>query len=84
MTLLCIQKTHKHRNIDFNLNPEDDLSPLPRSALVSAYGHTTVTLSSANSYSYDKVKMTFQQYTDQHTGPQSVHTLGNGKLSFGD
>ena len=56
------------------------MSPLPRSALVSSYGHTTVTLSSANSYSYDKVKMTFQQYCDQHTGPQSVHTLGNGKL----
>ena len=58
------------------------MSPLPRSALVSSYGHTTVTLSSANSFSYDKVKMTFQQYTDQHTGPQSVHTLGNGKLSY--
>ena len=48
-----------------------------RSSLLSEYGHTTVTLSSANSYSYEKVKMTFEEYCDKHTGPQNIKTLGN-------
>ena len=30
----------------------------------------------------DAAGRSVEQYTDQHTGPQSVHTLGNGKLSF--
>lgn len=52
---------------------------------MSEFGHTTVTLSSANSYSYEKVKMSFRQYCDDHTGPQSIKTLGNETFyMFGD
>ena len=50
-----------------------------RSNLLSSYGDTTVTLSSANSYSYDKVKISFSDYCEQHTGPQNIETLGNGE-----
>merc|ERR1719154_626181 len=49
-----------------------------KSSLLSSYGHTTVTLSSANTYSYDKKEITFKEYCDKHTGPQGIHTLGNG------
>ena len=52
---------------------------MSRSSLIESYGHTTVTLSSANSYSYQKVKMTFEEYCDKHTGPQNIKTMGNGK-----
>jgi len=56
-----------------------------KAELISSYGHTTVTLSSANSYSYEKVKMSFSEYCDKHTGPQSINTLGNETFyMFGD
>ena len=51
---------------------------LDRSNLISTYGDTTVTLSSANSYSYEKVKISFSQYCEDYTGPQNLQTLGNG------
>ena len=52
---------------------------LDRSNLISTYGDTTVTLSSANSYSYEKVKISFSQYCEDYTGPQNLQTLGNGQ-----
>ena len=50
-----------------------------RSTLIDTYGHTTVTLSAANTHSYDKKKITFKEYCDTHIGPQSLSTPGNGK-----
>ena len=38
-----------------------------------------MTLSSANSYSYEKVKISFSDYCEKHTGPQNIETLGNGE-----
>lgn len=56
-----------------------------KSNLISSYGHTIVTLSSANTHSYDKKEITFKEYCEQHTGPQSTTTLGNETFyMFGD
>lgn len=49
-----------------------------RSALLEGYGHTTVRLSSANSYSYAKKDVTFNEYCVSHVHPQKLTTLGNG------
>ena len=46
--------------------------------MISSYGDTTVTLSSANSFSYEKVKISFSQYCQDYTGAQKLETLGNG------
>ncbi|XP_076033788.1 jmjC domain-containing protein 8-like isoform X2 [Oratosquilla oratoria] len=53
-----------------------------RSALLDRYGHTTVRLSSANSYSYDKRDITFDTYCTNHIHPQKPSTLGNETFYF--
>ncbi|XP_047486050.1 jmjC domain-containing protein 8-like [Penaeus chinensis] len=53
-----------------------------RSALLEGYGHTTVRLSSANSYSYDKRDVTFNEYCVRHVHPQKLTTLGNETFYF--
>jgi len=56
-----------------------------KSTLIDTYGHTTVTLSAANTHSYDKKKITFKEYCDTHIGPQSLSTPGNETFyMFGD
>ncbi|XP_071545188.1 jmjC domain-containing protein 8-like isoform X2 [Panulirus ornatus] len=46
-----------------------------RSALLEGYGHTTIRLSSANSYSYVKRDISFQDYCDHHIHPQKLSAL---------
>ncbi|KAG7153676.1 JmjC domain-containing protein 8-like [Homarus americanus] len=47
-------------------------------ALLERYGHMTIRLSSANSYSYAKRDISFRDYCDHHLHPQQLTTLGNG------
>lgn len=53
-----------------------------RSALLEGYGHTTVRLSSANSYSYAKRDITFRDYCLKHVNPQKLSSLGNETFYF--
>ncbi|XP_068223421.1 jmjC domain-containing protein 8-like [Palaemon carinicauda] len=53
-----------------------------RKALLDGYGHTTVRLSSANSYSYAKRDISFQDYCSNHVHPQKLSTLGNETFYF--
>ncbi|KJE96914.1 jumonji domain containing 8 [Capsaspora owczarzaki ATCC 30864] len=56
-----------------------------RQALVESHGDRTVTLSSANTYSYDKRKISFKTYVDTMLGEQSRTMLGNETFyMFGD
>jgi len=56
-----------------------------RKQLVSSYGGTTITLSSANSHSYEKRKISFSEYCDRYVGPQELHTPANETfVMFGD
>jgi len=56
-----------------------------RSRLLSDYGHTWITLSAANTHSYDKKKVTFTDYCHSYTGPQRLDTPGNETFyMFGD
>lgn len=53
-----------------------------RPALMDGYGHTTIRLSSANSYSYAKRDVTFHEYCEKHTHSQKLDTLGNETFYF--
>ncbi|KAK8747922.1 hypothetical protein OTU49_016232 [Cherax quadricarinatus] len=56
-----------------------------RSVLLNNYGHMTVRLSSANSYSYAKKDMSFKDYCNHHIHPQQLSALGNETFYlFGD
>jgi hypothetical protein len=71
-----------------------------RARLLEDYGHTTVTLSAANTHSYEKRLVTFREYCERcsqirfpkltnticrHTGPQRLETPGNETFyMFGD
>lgn len=46
------------------------------------YGHRTVRLSTANTYSYRKVDVPFEEFIDLLLKPQSVDTLGSDTLYF--
>ncbi|XP_058510081.1 jmjC domain-containing protein 8 isoform X2 [Solea solea] len=46
--------------------------------LLQEYGGRTVRLSTANTYSYRKVDVSFQEYVDVFLKPQSTEVLGNG------
>lgn len=50
--------------------------------LLKKYGNLTVRLSTANTYSYTKVDVTFRQYVEELMKPQSVDALGNDTLYF--
>ncbi len=49
-----------------------------RERLLSDWGHTTVRLSSANSYSYEKRDVSFEHYCGKMVGPQRLDTKANG------
>lgn len=53
-----------------------------RPALMDGYGHTTIRLSSANSYSYAKRDVTFHEYCEKHTHSQNLDSLGNETFYF--
>ncbi|XP_066986643.1 jmjC domain-containing protein 8-like [Macrobrachium rosenbergii] len=53
-----------------------------RRALLDGYGHTTVRLSSANSYSYAKRDISFEDYCSDYVHPQKLSTLGNETFYF--
>ncbi|KAK3860481.1 hypothetical protein Pcinc_033472 [Petrolisthes cinctipes] len=53
-----------------------------RSPLMDGYGHTTIRLSSANSYSYEKQDVTFEEYCTSHLNPQRLSTFGNETFYF--
>lgn len=56
-----------------------------RRRLLSDYGHTTVTLSAANTHSYEKRAVTFREYCTKYTGPQRLDTPANETFyMFGD
>ncbi|XP_050731322.1 jmjC domain-containing protein 8-like isoform X1 [Eriocheir sinensis] len=56
-----------------------------RKTLLEGYGHMTVRLSSANSYSYQKQDTTLRHYCNNYLHPQSLNTLGNETFYlFGD
>ncbi|KAG0710377.1 Craniofacial development protein 2 [Chionoecetes opilio] len=56
-----------------------------RSTLLEDYGHMAVRLSSANSYSYQKLDTTLLHYCHTHLHPQSLNNLGNETFYlFGD
>ncbi|XP_035696024.1 jmjC domain-containing protein 8-like [Branchiostoma floridae] len=56
-----------------------------KSSLVENYGSKEVILSSANTYSYTKVPVSFQHYVEEILRPQDANTLGNETLYlFGD
>ena len=48
--------------------------------LLKSFGSSIVTLSSANSYSYEKRDITFETYANEMMGPQKLETLANGEL----
>nr|XP_043907399.1 jmjC domain-containing protein 8 isoform X2 [Solea senegalensis] len=50
--------------------------------LLQEYGGRTVRLSTANTYSYRKVDVSFQEYVDVFLKPQSTEVLGNDTLYF--
>ncbi|XP_043955685.1 jmjC domain-containing protein 8 [Gambusia affinis] len=53
-----------------------------RSGLLQEYGSLTIRLSTANTHSYRKVDVTFQDYVDQLLRPQDVAALGSETLYF--
>jgi len=56
-----------------------------RHELMSSYGEYHVRLSSANSYSYEKRDISFNEYCNKHLSPQNRNTLGNETFyMFGD
>lgn len=50
--------------------------------LLKEYGDRTVRLSTANTYSYRKVDVSFREYVEELMKPQSVDALGNDTLYF--
>ena len=53
-----------------------------RDRLLRDWGHTTVKLSSANSYSYDKRDVSFRFYAEEMVKPQKMTTLANETFYF--
>uniref|UniRef100_H2L3K5 Jumonji domain containing 8 n=1 Tax=Oryzias latipes TaxID=8090 RepID=H2L3K5_ORYLA len=53
-----------------------------RSSLLRDYGSRRVKLSTANTHSYRKVEVPFQEYVDVHLRPQSADALGSDTLYF--
>merc|ERR1712105_220601 len=53
--------------------------------LLTDYGHTSITLSAANTHSYEKKVVTFKDYCEKYTGPQRPLTPANETFyMFGD
>ncbi|CAK8694413.1 unnamed protein product [Clavelina lepadiformis] len=50
--------------------------------LIDDYGHKTVTLSTANTHSYDKVEMKFGEYVERVLRPQDFNKSGQDTLYF--
>ncbi|XP_023584106.1 jmjC domain-containing protein 8 isoform X1 [Trichechus manatus latirostris] len=57
-----------------------------RERLLALFGDSVVRLSTANTFSYQKVDLPFQEYVEQLLHPQDPTSLGNGepRLSGGD
>ncbi|XP_039258869.2 jmjC domain-containing protein 8-like [Styela clava] len=53
-----------------------------RKALMEKYANNTITLSTANTHSYDKVDMSLKEYIERILKPQSVNKLGKDTLYF--
>lgn len=53
-----------------------------RKSLMEKYANNTITLSTANTHSYDKTDMSFSEYIDRILKPQSVDKLGKDTLYF--
>ena len=53
-----------------------------RNRLLADYGHTSITLSAANTHSYEKRVVTFKDYCEKHTGPQRLSTPANETFYF--
>lgn len=53
-----------------------------RKAILEDWGHTGVTLSAANSYSYEKRHISFRTYCDDMMGPQKLDTPANETFYF--
>ena len=51
-----------------------------KSFLLKLLGSSVVRLSSANTYSYDKIDVTFSHYVENHLKPQDLRTQGNGEI----
>ncbi|XP_015992186.2 jmjC domain-containing protein 8 isoform X4 [Rousettus aegyptiacus] len=49
-----------------------------RERLLASFGNNVVRLSTANTYSYQKVDLPFQEYVEQMLHPQDPTSLGNG------
>ncbi|EDL22458.1 RIKEN cDNA 2610003J06, isoform CRA_b [Mus musculus] len=50
-----------------------------RENLLASFGDNIVRLSTANTYSYQKVDLPFQEYVEQLLQPQDPASLGNGE-----
>nr|KAF6489743.1 jumonji domain containing 8 [Molossus molossus] len=53
-----------------------------RERLLASFGDSVVRLSTANTYSYQKVDLVFQEYVEQLLHPQDPTSLGNDTLYF--
>uniref|UniRef100_A0A2K5C582 Jumonji domain containing 8 n=1 Tax=Aotus nancymaae TaxID=37293 RepID=A0A2K5C582_AOTNA len=53
-----------------------------RERLLASFGDRVVRLSTANTYSYQKVDLPFQEYVEQLLHPQDPTSLGNDTLYF--
>lgn len=53
-----------------------------RENLLASFGNNVVRLSTANTYSYQKVDLPFQEYVEQLLHPQDPESLGNDTLYF--
>ncbi|XP_036861654.1 jmjC domain-containing protein 8 isoform X2 [Manis javanica] len=53
-----------------------------RERLLASFGNSVVRLSTANTYSYQKVDLPFQDYVEQLLHPQDPTSLGNDTLYF--
>ncbi|XP_023369508.1 jmjC domain-containing protein 8 isoform X1 [Otolemur garnettii] len=53
-----------------------------RERLLASFGESVVRLSTANTYSYQKVDLPFQEYVEQLLDPQDPTSLGNNTLYF--
>ncbi|XP_054442697.1 jmjC domain-containing protein 8 isoform X2 [Pteronotus mesoamericanus] len=53
-----------------------------RERLLASFGNSVVRLSTANTYSYQKVDVLFQEYVEQLLYPQDPTSLGNDTLYF--
>ncbi|KAK7798282.1 hypothetical protein U0070_005354 [Myodes glareolus] len=54
-----------------------------RENLLASFGDNVVRLSTANTYSYRKVDLPFQEYVEQLLHPQDPTSLGNGEPNLG-